>query len=264
MRIGDSMQLALGLLIPFAGTTFGSAMVFCMRREMNGKLEKMLLGFASGVMIAASVWSLLIPAIDMAAEQSRIAWVPAMVGFLGGMTFLLALDSVIPHLHLESTRPVGVEANLKKTTMLVLAVTLHNIPEGMSVGVTFAGALLGNTGITMAGAFALAAGIAIQNFPEGAIISMPLRGEGMSRLRAFVYGSLSGIVEPIAAAVTILLAGQIVPALPYLLAFAAGAMIYVVVEELIPESQTGEHSNIGTIGVAIGFVIMMVLDVALG
>ncbi len=264
MRIGDSIQLALGLLIPYDGTTFGSAMVFCMRREMNGKLEKMLLGFASGVMIAASVWSLLIPAIDMAAEQSRIAWVPAMVGFLGGMTFLLALDSVIPHLHLESTRPEGVEANLKKTTMLVLAVTLHNIPEGMSVGVTFAGALLGNTGITMAGAFALAAGIAIQNFPEGAIISMPLRGEGMSRLRAFVYGSLSGIVEPIAAAVTILLAGQIVPALPYLLAFAAGAMIYVVVEELIPESQTGEHSNIGTIGVAIGFVIMMVLDVALG
>lgn len=258
------MQLALGLLIPFAGTTLGSAMVFCMRREMNRKLEKMLLGFASGVMIAASVWSLLIPAIDMSAEQGGLSWVPPMVGFLGGMAFLLALDSVIPHLHLESTSPEGVEADLKKTTMLVLAVTLHNIPEGMSVGVTFAGALLGNTGITMAGAFALAVGIAIQNFPEGAIISMPLRGEGMSRLRAFVYGSLSGIVEPIAAAVTILLAGQIVPALPYLLAFAAGAMIYVVVEELIPESQTGEHSNIGTIGVAIGFVIMMVLDVALG
>lgn len=258
------MQLALGLLIPFAGTTLGSAMVFCMRREMNRKLEKMLLGFASGVMIAASVWSLLIPAIDMAAEQGGLSWVPPMVGFLGGMAFLLALDSVIPHLHLESTSPEGVEADLKKTTMLVLAVTLHNIPEGMSVGVTFAGALLGNTGITMAGAFALAVGIAIQNFPEGAIISMPLRGEGMSRLRAFVYGSLSGIVEPIAAAVTILLAGQIVPALPYLLAFAAGAMIYVVVEELIPESQIGEHSNIGTIGVAIGFVIMMVLDVALG
>ena len=258
------MQLALGLLIPFAGTTLGSAMVFCMRREMNRKLEKMLLGFASGVMIAASVWSLLIPSIDMAEEQSRLAWMPASVGFLGGMAFLLVLDSLIPHLHLESTHPEGLEANLKKTTMLVLAVTLHNIPEGMSVGVTFAGALLGDTGITMAGAFTLAVGIAIQNFPEGAIISMPLRGEGISRLRSFVYGSLSGVVEPVAAAVTIMLASRIVPALPYLLAFAAGAMIYVVVEELIPESQTGEHSNIGTIGVAVGFVIMMILDVALG
>ncbi|MDE7186915.1 MAG: ZIP family metal transporter [Lachnospiraceae bacterium] len=258
------MQLALGLLIPFAGTTLGSAMVFCMRREMNKKLEKMLLGFAAGVMIAASVWSLLIPAIDMAEEQGKIAWIPAAVGFLGGVAFLLGLDSLIPHLHLESTEPEGLEANLKKTTMLVLAVTLHNIPEGMSVGVTFAGALLGNTGITMAGAFTLAVGIAIQNFPEGAIISMPLRSEGMSRMRSFVYGALSGIVEPIAAALTILLAEQIVPALSYMLAFAAGAMIYVVVEELVPESQAGEHSNIGTIGVAVGFVLMMVLDVALG
>ena len=258
------MQLALGLMIPFAGTALGSAMVFWMRREMNKKVEKMLLGFASGVMIAASVWSLLIPAIDMAAEQGRIAWLPAAVGFLGGIAFLLGLDSLVPHLHLESTEPEGLEANLKKTTMLVLAVTLHNIPEGMSVGVTFAGALLGNTGITMAGAFTLAVGIAIQNFPEGAIISMPLRSEGMDRRRAFVYGALSGIVEPIAAAVTILLAEQIVPALSYMLAFAAGAMIYVVVEELIPESQVGEHSNIGTIGVAAGFVLMMILDVALG
>lgn len=258
------MQLALGLLIPFAGTTLGSAMVFCMRREMNRKLEKMLLGFAAGVMIAASVWSLLIPAIDMAEEQGKIAWIPAAAGFLGGVAFLLGLDSLIPHLHLESTEPEGLEANLKKTTMLVLAVTLHNIPEGMSVGVTFAGALLGNTGITLAGAFTLAVGIAIQNFPEGAIISMPLRSEGASKLRAFVYGALSGVVEPIAAAITILLAEQIVPALPYMLAFAAGAMIYVVIEELIPESQAGEHSNIGTIGAAAGFVLMMVLDVALG
>ncbi len=258
------MQLALGLLIPFIGTTLGSAMVFFMRKAMDKKIEKMLLGFASGVMIAASVWSLLIPAIDMATEQGKVAWVPATVGFLGGMAFLLVLDSVIPHLHLESEKPEGMESNLKKTTMLVLAVTLHNIPEGMSVGVTFAGALLGNTGITMAGAFALAVGIAIQNFPEGAIISMPLRSEGVSRVRAFVYGALSGIVEPIGAVITILLAKQIVPALPYLLAFAAGAMIYVVVEELIPESQAGEHSNIGTIGVAVGFVIMMILDVALG
>lgn len=258
------MQLALGLLIPFAGTTLGSAMVFCMRKEMNRKLEKILLGFAAGVMIAASVWSLLIPSIDMAEGQGKIAWIPAAVGFLGGVAFLLGLDSLIPHLHLESTEPEGLEANLKKTTMLVLAVTLHNIPEGMSVGVTFAGALLGNTGITMAGAFTLALGIAIQNFPEGAIISMPLRSEGISRGRAFVYGALSGIVEPVAAALTILLADQIVPALSYMLAFAAGAMIYVVVEELVPESQAGEHSNIGTIGVAAGFVLMMVLDVALG
>ncbi len=258
------MQLMLGLLIPFAGTTLGSAMVFCMRNKMNLKVEKLLLGFASGVMIAASVWSLLIPAIDMAEEQGKIAWIPAAAGFLCGVLFLLVLDSLIPHLHPESSRPEGIESNLKKTTMLVLAVTLHNIPEGMSVGVTFAGALLGHTGITMAGAFALAVGIAIQNFPEGAIISMPLRGEGISKLRAFVYGSLSGIVEPVAAAFTILLAEQIVSSLPYLLAFAAGAMIYVVVEELIPEAQTGEHSNIGTIGAAAGFVIMMILDVALG
>ena len=258
------MQIALGLMIPFLGTTLGSAIVFFMRKEMNKKVEKMLLGFAAGVMIAASVWSLLIPAIDMAEEQGKIAWIPATVGFLGGMAFLLVLDTLIPHLHLESSEPEGVEANLKKTTMLVLAVTLHNIPEGMSVGVTFAGAMIGNTGVTMAGAFALAVGIAIQNFPEGAIISMPLRSEGVSRLRSFAYGALSGIVEPVGALITILLAKQIVPALPFLLAFAAGAMIYVVVEELIPESQSGEHSNIGTIGVAFGFVIMMILDVALG
>ncbi|MCI6713815.1 MAG: ZIP family metal transporter [Lachnospiraceae bacterium] len=258
------MQITLGLMIPFLGTTLGSAMVFFMRKEMNKKIEKMLLGFAAGVMIAASVWSLLIPAIDMAEEQGKIAWIPATIGFLGGMAFLLVLDTLIPHLHLESSEPEGIEANLKKTTMLVLAVTLHNIPEGMSVGVTFAGAIIGNMGVTMAGAFALAVGIAIQNFPEGAIISMPLRSEGVSRLRSFAYGALSGIVEPVGALITILLAKQIVPALPFLLAFAAGAMIYVVVEELIPESQSGEHSNIGTIGVAFGFVIMMILDVALG
>lgn len=258
------MQITLGLMVPFLGTTLGSAMVFFMRKEMNKKIEKMLLGFAAGVMIAASVWSLLIPAIDMAEEQGKIAWIPATIGFLGGMAFLLVLDTLIPHLHLESNEPEGIEANLKKTTMLVLAVTLHNIPEGMSVGVTFAGAMIGNTGVTMAGAFALAVGIAIQNFPEGAIISMPLRSEGVSRLRSFAYGALSGIVEPVGALITILLAKQIVPALPFLLAFAAGAMIYVVVEELIPESQSGEHSNIGTIGVAFGFVIMMILDVALG
>lgn len=250
-------------MIPFAGTTLGSAMVFFMR-GMNKQIEKLLLGFAAGVMIAASVWSLLIPAIDMAGEMGQIAWIPAAGGFLGGMAFLLVLDSLIPHLHLESTKPEGVESTLKKTTMLVLAVTLHNIPEGMSVGVTFAGALIGDAGITMAGAFALAVGIAIQNFPEGAIISLPLRSEGVSKMRSFVYGALSGIVEPIGAFVTILLAEQIVSALPVFLAFAAGAMIYVVVEELIPEAQAGEHSNIATVGVAVGFVIMMILDVALG
>lgn len=257
------MQLLAGLLIPFAGTTLGSAMVFFMR-GMHKEIERLLLGFASGVMIAASVWSLLIPAIDMAGEQGQVAWVPAAGGFLGGMAFLLVLDSVIPHLHMESTEPEGVQAALKKTTMLVLAVTLHNIPEGMSVGVTFAGAMIGDAGITMAGAFALAVGIAIQNFPEGAIISMPLRSEGVSKGRAFLYGALSGIVEPVGALVTIVLAEQIVSALPVFLAFAAGAMIYVVVEELIPEAQAGTHSNMGTVGVAIGFVIMMILDVALG
>ena len=257
------MQLIAGLLIPFAGTALGSAMVFFMR-GMHKEIERLLLGFASGVMIAASVWSLLIPAIDMAGEEGQTAWVPAAGGFLGGMAFLLVLDSLIPHLHMESEEPEGVESTLKKTTMLVLAVTLHNIPEGMSVGVTFAGAMIGDAGITMAGAFALAAGIAIQNFPEGAIISMPLRSEGVSRKRAFVYGALSGIVEPIGAFVTILLAEQIVSALPVFLAFAAGAMIYVVVEELIPEAQAGAHSNMGTVGVAIGFVIKMILNVVLG
>lgn len=257
------MQQMFGLLIPFLGTMLGSAMVFFMRKEMNRKLEKVLSGFAAGVMIAAAVWSLLIPAIDMASEKMKAAWIPAAVGFILGMLFLLVLDSMIPHLHVDSSRPEGVKSNLKKTTMLVLAVTLHNIPEGMSVGVTFAGLLIGDAGITLAGAFALAIGIAIQNFPEGAIISMPLRAEGNSKCRSFVYGMLSGIVEPIGALITILLAKQIVPALPYLLAFAAGAMIYVVVEELIPESQAGEHSNIGTIGVMLGFVIMMILDVAL-
>ena len=231
---------------------------------MNSKVEKLLLGFASGVMIAASIWSLLMPSIEMAESQNIIPWVPATVGFLLGILFLLILDSIIPHLHLNSNEPEGIKAKLKKTTMLVFAVTLHNIPEGMAVGVTFAGALIGNAGITMAGAFALAIGIAIQNFPEGAIISMPLKSEGISKWKAFIYGTLSGIVEPIGAIITILLTNAVVPILPYLLSFAAGAMIYVVVEELIPEAQSGEHSNIATIGVAIGFVIMMILDVALG
>lgn len=254
----------LGILIPFAGTTLGSAMVFFMRKDMNARLQKLLLGFAAGVMMAASVWSLLIPAIDMASEKGEPAWIPAAGGFLLGMGFLLLLDTVTPHLHFTEEKPEGVPSQLKKTTMLVLAVTLHNIPEGMAVGVTFAGVLSENTLMTLAGAFALSIGIAIQNFPEGAIISMPLKSQGLSKARAFAYGSLSGIVEPVAALFTILLTGLVVPLLPYLLSFAAGAMIYVVVEELIPEAQTGPHTNISTIGVAIGFCLMMILDVALG
>lgn len=257
-------NIIIGLLIPFLGTTLGAGMVFFLKDKMDKRMEKLLLGFASGVMIAASVWSLLIPSIDMAEEQNIIAWIPVSVGFIFGILFLLVLDSVIPHMHLDKEKPEGVKSKLKKTTMLVLAVTLHNIPEGMAVGVVFAGALTGNTGISLTAAFALAIGIAIQNFPEGAIISMPLKSEGISKTRAFTYGALSGIVEPIAAVITILLANTIIPVLPYLLSFAAGAMIYVVVEELIPESQMGEHSNIGTVGVAIGFVIMMILDIAFG
>ncbi len=259
-----NQNVLLGILIPFAGTALGSGMVFFMKKEMNGRLQKLLLGFASGVMIAASVWSLLIPALDMSEESGGIAWFPAAAGFLLGMGFLLMLDTLTPHLHFTEEKPEGMPAHLKKTTMLVLAVTLHNIPEGMAVGVTFAGAMTENAMMTLTGAFALSVGIAIQNFPEGAIISMPLKGQGLSKTRAFIYGTLSGIVEPAAAFLTILLTGLVVPLLPYLLSFAAGAMIYVVVEELIPEAQTGEHSNIGTIGVAVGFTLMMILDVALG
>lgn len=258
------MEVFLGLLIPFLGTTLGAGMVFLMKNKINKKIEKLLLGFASGVMIAASVWSLLIPSIDMARTQNIVEWIPATIGFMLGIIFLLILDSIIPHLHLHTDKPEGLKAKIEKTTMMVLAVTLHNIPEGMAVGVVFAGALAQNTGITLAGALALAIGIAIQNFPEGAIISMPLKSEGMSKQKAFLYGTLSGIVEPIGAILTIALTNLVVPILPYFLSFAAGAMIYVVVEELIPESQNGEHSNIGTIGVAIGFIIMMILDVALG
>lgn len=257
-------DIILGVMIPFIGTTLGSGMVFLLRKEMGSFLQKALLGFASGVMIAASVWSLLIPAIDLAEQQGKIPWVPAAIGFFMGILFLLSLDSLIPHLHLDNNEPEGLKAHLKKSTMLVFAVTLHNIPEGMAVGVVFAGLLSENALISVAGAFALSIGIAIQNFPEGAIISMPLRSNGLSKLRAFTYGTLSGVVEPVAALVTIALTGFIVPLLPYLLSFAAGAMIYVVVEELIPESQAGKHSNVGTMGVAVGFVVMMILDVALG
>ncbi len=258
------MNWVLGILIPFVGTTLGSACVFLLRDKLKPVVQKGLLGFASGVMVAASVWSLLIPAMDMSEDMGRLAFVPAAVGLLLGMAFLLLMDRVIPHLHLNQEKPEGPKKSLKKTTMMVLAVTLHNIPEGMAVGVVFAGAISGNSEISMAGALVLALGIAIQNFPEGAVISLPLKSEGESKQKAFVSGMLSGIVEPIAAVITILLSGLVEPVLPYLLAFAAGAMLYVVVEELIPEASEGEHSNVGTIGFAVGFAIMMILDVALG
>ena len=258
------MSEMIVLLVPLLGTTLGAAMVFLMRNEMNARLEKALLGFAAGVMIAASVWSLLIPSIDMAAEQGVIPWVPALVGFLLGIVFLLLIDTLTPHLHLASDKPEGVKSGFSKTTMMLLAVTIHNIPEGMAVGVTFVGAISDNTAITVAGALALAVGIAIQNFPEGAIISLPLHAGGASRKKSCFLGIMSGVVEPIGAVLTVIFAGIAVPLLPYLLSFAAGAMIYVVTEELIPESQNGKHSNIGTIGVAIGFTLMMVLDVAPG
>ena len=257
-------NVLLGILIPFIGTTLGSSLVFFMKNKINDKIQKFLLGFAAGVMIAASVWSLLLPSMNIAKEQGIVEWIRACVGFLLGILFLLLLDIIIPHLHVSSTKPEGLKSNFKKTTMFFLAVTLHNIPEGMAAGVVFAGVLLDNVGLSFAGALALSIGIAIQNFPEGAIISMPLKAEGFSKPKAFFYGILSGIVEPIAALITILLTNLVVPILPYLLSFAAGAMIYAVVEELIPESQQGKHTNLGTIGVALGFVVMMVLDTALG
>ncbi len=258
------MEILLGLMLPFLGTAAGSGCVFLLKDALRPQVQKSLLGFASGVMVAASVWSLLIPAMDMAADMGRWAFVPAAAGFLLGMGFLLLMDRLIPHLHLGCEQAEGPRCQLKKTTMLVLAVTLHNIPEGMAVGVVFSGFLAEDAAITMAGAFALSIGIAIQNFPEGAIISLPLKSEGTGRGRAFLYGALSGIVEPLGAGATILLSALVRPALPYLLAFAAGAMLYVVVEELIPEASQGEHSNLGTVGFAAGFALMMILDVALG
>lgn len=253
------------LILPFLGTTLGAAMVFLLRGKMSDTLRKLLLGFASGVMVAASVWSLLIPSLEMSAERGSITWLPAAVGFILGILFLLILDSFIPHLHIGSDKPEGLTHNCqwKRTTMLSVAVTLHNIPEGMAVGVILASAMAEGSMLPMSAAWALAIGIAIQNFPEGAILSMPLHSEGMSKWKAFAIGTLSGIVEPIASILTILLINLISPALPYLLAMAAGAMIYVVVEELIPESQAEPHSNIPTLGFTAGFVIMMILDYAL-
>ena len=258
------MEVFYGILIPFLGTSLGAACVFFLKNTLRDGVQRALTGFAAGVMVAASVWSLLIPAMEQAADLGRLRFLPAFLGFWVGILFLLALDRIIPHLHAKSGQTEGPKSRLQRTTMMVLAVTLHNIPEGMAVGVVYAGFLSGSTNITAAGALALSLGIAIQNFPEGAIISLPLRAGGMKKGRAFVDGVLSGVVEPIGAVLTLLAARQIVPALPYLLSFAAGAMLYVVVEELIPEMSQGEHSDIGTVFLAVGFSIMMVLDVALG
>lgn len=259
------MEILTGIMVPFIGTALGASCCLFMRKGMKPRLQRSLSGFAAGVMVAAAVWSLLIPAMEQARESmGKLSFLPAAVGFLAGIFFLLLLDHIIPHLHLNSASAEGPKSRLGKATMLVLAVTLHNIPEGMAVGAVFAGYLSGNMSITMMGAFALSVGIAVQNFPEGAIISMPLRAEGVSRGKSVLYGVLSGAVEPIGAALTILAAGFVLPVLPYLLSFAAGAMVYVVVEELIPEASQGEHSNLATIMFAVGFVVMLILDVALG
>ena len=265
------MALIIGLLIPLLGTMLGAAFVFLMKDEMSPRLQKSLLGFASGVMVAASVWSLLIPAMEMkatsqpsAAGEAFLSVLPAVVGFLLGMGFLLLIDELTPHLHIGTDKPEGIRSRLSKTAMLALAVTIHNLPEGMAVGVVFAGAGNGVAGLSLASALAVSIGIAIQNVPEGAIISMPMRAAGNSKWRSFLIGSLSGAVEPLGALAVVLLASFMTPVLPYMLAFAAGAMFYVVVEELIPEASEGEHSNLSTIGFAIGFVLMMVLDVVMG
>ena len=258
------IEVMQGVWLPFLGTTLGAACALFMRKELNQGVQRALTGFAAGVMVAASIWSLLIPAMEQAEGMGAWAFVPAVVGFWLGILFLLALDRLIPHLHLGSSEPEGPHVALKRTTILVLAVTLHNIPEGMAVGAVLAGWLEGSESVTMAGALTLALGIAIQNFPEGAIISMPLRSEGMGKRRAFGWGTLSGVVEPLAALLTLWAARFIVPLLPYLLSFAAGAMVYVVVEELIPEMSQGRHSNLGTLCFALGFTLMLTLDVALG
>ena len=258
-----NLQVAEGLLIPFLGTSLGAAMVFFLKKQISGVVQKSLTGFAAGVMVAASFWSLLQPALDSSAAMGSLAFLPAAVGFLVGVGFLLLLDVITPHMHMDS-QSEGPKNGFRRTTKLILAVTLHNIPEGMAVGVVYAGLLSGSSGITAAGALTLSLGIAIQNFPEGAIVSMPLLAEGMPKRKTFLMGVLSGAVEPVAALITLLAAGLITPVMPYFLAFAAGAMMYVVVEELIPEMSEGEHSNIGTIAFSLGFVLMMILDVALG
>ncbi len=258
------MQIVSMILLPFLGTVLGSALVFFLKGQMNRRLQRSLTGFASGVMVAASIWSLIIPAMEQSEHLGKLAFFPAFAGVWGGFLFLLLLDKLIPHLHLNSQCPEGMPCGLGKSTMMVLAVALHNFPEGMAVGVVAAGWLTGNESISAAAALALSLGIALQNLPEGAIISMPLKSNGMGKGKAFAYGAASGVVEPLGAILTILLADLLVPVLPYLLSFSAGAMLYVVVEELIPEMSEGEHSNIGTIFFAVGFTLMMVLDVALG
>lgn len=258
-----NIQILEGVLIPFLGTSLGAGMVFFLKKQISGGVQKALTGFAAGVMVAASFWSLLQPALDSSAGMGTLAFLPASIGFLVGVGFLLALDVITPHMHMDRQNE-GPQSGFKRTTKLILAVTLHNIPEGMAVGVVYAGLLAGSAGITAAGALTLALGIAIQNFPEGAIVSMPLLAEGMPKRKTFLMGALSGAVEPIAAVLTILAAGLVTPVMPYFLAFAAGAMMYVVVEELIPEMSEGKHSNIGTIAFSAGFVLMMILDVTLG
>lgn len=259
-----TLSAFFGIIIPFFGTVLGSACVFFMKKGMSENLKRALSGFAAGVMVAASIWSLIIPAIEQSENMGKWSFVPAAVGFWLGILFLLLLDHIVPHLHQNASQAEGPKSHLKKSTMMILAVTLHNIPEGMAVGVVFAGFIAGKSNITAAGALALSLGIAIQNFPEGAIISMPLKSEKMSKPKAFLSGAASGIVEPIGALITIAAAGIVIPVLPYLLSFAAGAMLYVVVEELIPEMSAGEHSNLGTVFFAVGFCLMMILDVALG
>lgn len=259
----EQMIIARGVLLPFLGTSLGAAMVFFLKKQISAGISKILTGFAAGVMTAASFWSLLQPALESSLSMGKLAFLPAAAGFLIGMGFLLLLDMITPHMHMDH-QDEGPKNALKRTTKLILAVTLHNIPEGMAVGVVYAGWLAKDAGITSAGALALALGIAIQNFPEGAIVSMPLLAEGMPKAKTFGYGVLSGAVEPLAAVVTILAANTILPVMPYLLAFAAGAMMYVVVEELIPEMSKGRHSNRGTVAFALGFVVMMILDVTLG
>ena len=258
------LAVAWGLLVPLLGTSLGAACVFFLKKGLGDRVQRGLTGFASGVMVAASIWSLLIPAMEQSAGAGVWVFLPAVIGFWAGILFLLGLDHLIPHLHQRSQQAEGPRTRLERSTMMVLAVTLHNIPEGMAVGVVYAGFLAGEGQITMTAALVLSLGIAIQNFPEGAIISMPLRAEGVGKVRAFAGGVLSGAVEPLGALLTILAAGLVVPALPYLLSFAAGAMLYVVVEELIPEMSQGEHSNVGTLAFALGFTLMMTLDVALG
>jgi len=261
-------NILYGIMLPFVGTTAGAACVFLMKKEMGVRLQRILTGFAAGVMMAASIWSLLLPALENADTygvfKGKLSFLPALVGFWAGILFLLFLDSVIPHMHWFSENAEGPKSKLQRTTMLVLAVTIHNIPEGMAVGVVYAGYLSKSVGIGITGALALSLGIAIQNFPEGAIVSMPLKAEGVSKLKAFLYGVFSGAVEPLGAILTVWAAGLVIPGLPYLLAFAAGAMIYVVVEELIPEMMQGKHSNTAVVSFAVGFSLMMVLDVALG